>query len=128
MSIPKVEVINHQSAVKLRRGFLRRLWMTANRLVRREGVKVPVRVIIVDDQYLKRLKSQFLEKEGPPDVLAFPLGSEAEVYVSAQEAARRGEVHAQIARLVVHGLLHLAGYSHGEEMERKTQEHLSVWK
>ncbi len=106
---------------------MKALKMLGNTVLRRERVRFPVRVILVDSDYLKSLKKQFLGKEGPPDVLAFPLGDEAEVYISVEEAARRGPLEGEVARLMVHALLHLAGYSHGETMERKTEEYLERW-
>ena len=86
-----------------------------------------MRVIIVDDQYLRDLKLEFLGKEGSTDVLAFPLGDEAEVYLSAQEAGRRGELGLELARLMVHALLHLAGYGHGPRMEERSRLYLEPW-
>ncbi|NIT36093.1 MAG: rRNA maturation RNase YbeY [candidate division Zixibacteria bacterium] len=97
-----------------------------------------VEVTIADDALLAELNKKYRGREGPTDVLAFAIGRDApepeeiwlwgEVYVSAdrarEQAARRGvSLDEELAFLVAHGLLHLAGYGDetdegGAEMER----------
>jgi probable rRNA maturation factor len=95
----------------------------------REWCGVPaeavVEVTIGDDALLADLNRRYRRGRGPTDVLAFPLGRDpaepeeiwlwGEVYVSAdrarEQAAERGAtLTEELAFLVAHGLLHLAGY------------------
>jgi rRNA maturation RNase YbeY len=99
-----------------------------------------VEVTVAGDALLAELNKKYRGREGPTDVLAFPIGRDApepeeiwlwgEVYVSAdrarEQAARRGvSLDEELAFLVAHGLLHLAGYGDETdegraEMERAT--------
>lgn len=95
----------------------------------RERWEVPaeavVDVTVGDDALLADLNRRYRHRRGPTDVLAFPLGRGpaepeelwlwGEVYVSAEraraQAAERGApLEEELAVLVAHGLLHLAGY------------------
>ena len=84
-----------------------------------------VSLVFVDDSYIRELNGRYLGVRRATDVLAFPLGEAdgpddqqdllGEVYVSAERAvaqARRYHVglSEEIARLIVHGVLHLLGY------------------
>lgn len=89
---------------------------------------------LVDDGEIARLNREFMGCQGPTNVLSFPaydeengtlesdepvhLGSLAlSVDALAREAALYGQPSvAHLARLLAHGILHLAGYDHGEEM------------
>ena len=92
----------------------------------------------VDEATIERLNGQWMEKEGPTDVLAFPMdelrpglvGEEPEegvlgdLVVCPKVAERQGETagHGTVAELellTVHGILHLLGYDHAEPEEHK---------
>jgi rRNA maturation RNase YbeY len=82
----------------------------------REG---EVSVVCISDGVSRRLNRRYLRHDYATDVLCFPLGEgriiEGEIYVNLDRArvqARRyavSRVH-ELARLVVHGTLHLLGY------------------
>lgn len=93
---------------------------------RRYGVppQAVVEVTVADDALLAELNRKYRKRDGPTDVLAFPIGRDpaeplevwlwGEVYVSVdrarEEAERRGvSLDEELAVLVAHGLLHLAG-------------------
>jgi rRNA maturation RNase YbeY len=77
-------------------------------------------LIFVDDDYIQELNSRFFMKDRPTDVIAFPLEEDAEaflgeVYISIPRAAEQAAFYGvsekvEVARLVIHGLLHLSGY------------------
>src|SRR4029453_14863821 len=87
----------------------------------------------VDEQTIAQLNEQWMEKEGPTDVLAFPMdelrpglvneepeeGVLGDLVLCPDIAARQGETaghgtNAEIELLTVHGILHLLGYDHAE--------------
>ena len=84
--------------------------------------KIPLgslRIITVDDEYLRSLHCKYVSEDSYTDVMVFPLDEqadkEAEIYISGDRAranARRYRVTLQkeIARLIGHALLHLKGY------------------
>ena len=85
-------------------------------------------VILVDDEYLKSLHRQFLQSDTYTDVMTFPIeegdNGEAEIYISLERARLNAEYYRvelddEIARLIIHGLLHLKGYDDANERSRK---------
>ncbi|CAN5524045.1 rRNA maturation RNase YbeY [soil metagenome] len=90
----------------------------------------------VDEDTIAQLNGQWMEKEGPTDVLAFPMdelrpglvNEEPEegvlgdlvlcpaIAVTQGEAAGHGTL-AEIELLTTHGILHLLGYDHAEPEE-----------
>jgi len=103
---------------------------------RAAGLRDMVNVLVTNNSELRSLNRQFLGKDKPTDVLSFPADPAAhakskriagEVAISAdiarQNAARLGHsVADEVKILVLHGILHLAGYDHESdngEMARK---------
>ena len=92
--------------------------------VLQENHKTPMEVtlVFVDDAFITDLNQRFLGRDGPTDVLAFDLGKTppasmdvGEVYISVERAREQAETYhvpleEEIARLTIHGLLHLSGY------------------
>jgi len=87
---------------------------------------------LVDDCEIARLNKKYLGCSGPTNVLSFPadsedsMGKEDDVFIgelalSVDALAREADLYGQpptvhLARLLAHGILHLAGYDHGDEM------------
>ena len=82
-----------------------------------------VTVKLVGDAEIARLNSEFMGCVGPTNILSFPAEDEAlgELALSVETMAREADLYGQepfehLARLLAHGLLHLAGHDHGAEM------------
>jgi len=85
----------------------------------------------VDDTFMEKLNLEYRGKRGTTDVIAFPFkeGKDSEysgellgdIYISIEQASRQkvGSLLDELKLLVVHGLLHLAGYNDTTEEERK---------
>ena len=106
----------------------------------------------VDEPTIAALNEQWMEKEGPTDVLAFPMdelrpglvneepeeGVLGDLVLCPDVAARQGDTaghgtEAEIELLTVHGILHLLGYDHAEpeehaEMFGLQDEILAAWR
>ena len=97
-----------------------------------------VSVVLADDEYIHQLNHQYRGKDCPTDVLSFALneGEEPEIIdgpevvllgdiiISLETAARQAEEYGhslerELAYLTVHGILHLLGYDHMLEDEKK---------
>jgi probable rRNA maturation factor len=98
------------------------------------GEKIPARrivhVIFCSDYLVKKLNAKFRNKPYPTDVLSFNYDEDdffGELYISLQRAkvqARRYKVpfNHEVARLLVHGMLHLCGFDHERDEDRKRME------
>lgn len=92
----------------------------------------------VDEDTIAQLNEQWMEKEGPTDVLAFPMdelrpglvneepeeGVLGDLVLCPAVAAAQGETagHGTVAELellTTHGILHLLGYDHAEPDEHR---------
>jgi len=92
----------------------------------------------VDEPTIAQLNGQWMDKEGPTDVLAFPMdelrpglvteepeeGVLGDLVLCPAVAERQGEsaghgTVAELELLTVHGILHLLGYDHAEPEEHK---------
>jgi len=81
-------------------------------------------VALVDDATSDRVHRDFMNIEGPTDVITFHHG---EIVIGAEvaerQAAEYGEPLArEILRYFIHGLLHLAGHEDADPTERATME------
>lgn len=89
-----------------------------------------ISVTFLDDAAIASLNKRWLDREGATDVISFGLGSAplvADVYVSVETARRNAvrfgvEPREELLRLVVHGVLHAAGYDHPEDEGRASSE------
>ncbi|HEX8510641.1 MAG TPA: rRNA maturation RNase YbeY [Propionibacteriaceae bacterium] len=94
-------------------------------------------ILLVDEDTMSAYHEKFLGEPGPTDVLSFPMdelqppgdGDEPPLgllgdivlcpAVTDRQAREHGRTAAQEAEyLLVHGLLHLLGYDHGEPQEK----------
>ncbi len=86
------------------------------------GERMPrwnVAVVFIDSRRSRRMNSRFLGHRYPTDVLSFTLETgvnpEGEIYVNLDRARQQARDYGvpfrtEIARLVIHGTLHLVGY------------------
>lgn len=81
-------------------------------------------VALVDDETSARVHMDFMEINGPTDVITFHHG---EIVIGAEVAKRQAEEYGEplgreILRYFVHGLLHLAGHEDAEPEDREAME------
>ena len=90
-------------------------------------------ILMVDDLKIADLNKRYLNREGPTNVIAFPMQAGeftqvnpyllGDVVISTDTAAKEGETGGigtamRLRQLLVHGILHLCGYDH-EESEQE---------
>lgn len=99
------------------------------------GLEGDVTVLLADDARLKQLNRGFRGKNKATDVLSFPAFENAEgvagdLAISLETAQRQADEHGhaledEVRILMLHGVLHLAGYDHetdGGEMRAMEAE------
>jgi len=95
-------------------------------------------VLIVNDQLIAELNSEYLHRKGPTNVIAFPMQEGeftginpnllGDVVISIDTAEKEGRgagipTEERFDELLVHGILHLFGYDHeGNEDEAQIME------
>lgn len=86
------------------------------------GLRGEVSVLLTTDAGIRSLNRRFRKKNKATDVLSFPVddpafGSAGDLAISVETAARQAEEHGhrltvEVRVLMLHGLLHLAGFDH----------------
>jgi probable rRNA maturation factor len=107
-------------------------------------------ISIVSNEEIAELHQKWMDLPGPTDVMSFPMdemrpntlaagpGIMGDIVISPEfamiEAAKRNvPLVEEIQLLLVHGILHLLGYDHAEELEQKImfdlqEEILAKWR
>ncbi|MBL1431134.1 MAG: rRNA maturation RNase YbeY [Robiginitomaculum sp.] len=96
--------------------------------------KTDICVLLTDDAQMQELNQQYRGKSRPTNVLSFPtadfhgshLGDVALGYETCmQEITDKGiSLEEHLCHLFVHGVLHLVGFSHQEQLEATEMEQL----
>ncbi len=114
-------------------GLMARLTKAADAARRSVRLKGGFTVLLTNDKKLRALNLDFRGRDKPTNVLSFPghdgYGGDIAVAYGvtskeAKAAAKNFADHA--AHLVVHGVLHLAGYDHERPKDAKVMEPLEV--
>src|SRR5688572_15033356 len=115
------------------RGLQAKLTRAADAARRNTKLKGDFSILLAGDKRLRALNLDFRGKDKPTNVLSFPAGGDyagdiAIAYgVTRKEAEAAGKSLADHAsHLVVHGVLHLAGYDHERPRDAKLMEPLEV--
>jgi probable rRNA maturation factor len=108
-----------------------------------------ISILIVDDPQIEELNQQYLDRQGPTNVIAFAMREGefsdlsphllGDVVISIDTAAREAQMAAtsmeqRFDELLVHGILHLVGFDHeasaddARAMEDKSKELMALIK
>ena len=131
-----IEVLNESGAALDEKGLAKLSRFVMDRL--RVHPQAELCIKLVDEPTIATLNQQWMDKEGPTDVLAFPMdelrpglvneepedGVLGDLVLCASVAERQAKDagHAtadEIDLLTVHGILHLLGYDHAEPEEHR---------
>lgn len=131
--------VDLQNASGLRRLPLRRdfsRWATAAlAALAPEAAKAQLSIRIVDEEESAALNAQYRHKQGPTNILSFPVPAGlpgallGDLAICAAVVRREAEeqhksLDAHWAHMTVHGVLHLKGYDHEEPHEADAMEAL----
>ena len=136
MTEEPITLVVEESAWRGHPGLLPKLKAAAE--AARRAAKLPAKrhltILLADNARLKTLNHDFRGKNKPTNVLSFPAkdaayaGDVALAYgVTKKEALAARKTFADHARhLVVHGVLHMAGYDHLTDRDAKVMESLET--
>ncbi|MDD2316218.1 MAG: rRNA maturation RNase YbeY [Desulfobacterales bacterium] len=104
-------------------------------------------IVIVDDPQIAELNARYLNRQGPTNVISFPMREGefsdispdllGDVVISADTAQKEADdqettLEKRFNELLIHGILHLFGYDHekdetrASEMEEKSRALLEI--
>ena len=101
-----------------------------------ERGKLTITVLLIDDKRMRLLNAEYRGMDKTTDVLSFRYPKdlhekydEGELYISIPQAQRQSKRYGislvwEVARLSIHGFLHLYGYDHMKAKERKIMRSL----
>ena len=104
-----------------------------------KGVESDISIQFLSPDRMAKINQNFLQHEGPTDVITFNLGEDAssflmgEILICPEVAARQSEEfntswYEETIRYVLHGLLHLKGFDDLEpEKRRIMKRHENQW-
>ena len=124
MGGPDVEVADETGCSSM--GLLAELEKAAWWTLREEDAAgATLSIALVSDATIGELNRQYLSRDGPTDVISFPLDGPGDrmvgdVYIGREQAERQAAeigvtVREELIRLVVHGTLHVLGWDHPED-------------
>lgn len=113
-----VEVVNRQRSKKVDTETWARFAEKALDAIGKKGSSA--NIAFFSDKRIRELNHQFRNIDKPTDVLSFPAEEDTDlgdIAVSVDTAAAQAKENgltfeAEIAQLILHGLLHLCGYDH----------------
>ncbi len=90
-------------------------------------------IIFTGDEELRRINLDFMMKNYTTDVISFPFTQNkkgfagGDIYISVNRAKKDAEKYGmsldeEIARLIVHGTLHIMGYDHEKQKDKKIMQ------
>jgi len=104
------------------------------KIFKAEGkINTGTNIVFSDDEELRRINLDFRMKNYPTDVISFPLTQHekgytgGDVFISVDRAKKDAEKYGmsldeEIARLIIHGTLHILGYDHEKQKDEKIMQ------
>lgn len=133
-----VVITNEQDKVAIPEHWKKKINQVAAICLREEEIPeaAEVDLLFVDNEAIREMNLEYRDKDSATDVLSFPM-YEADEAIEEEEEILFGDIVISLERaqeqcaeyghslerevmyLLVHGLLHLAGYDHVEEEDKK---------
>lgn len=113
--------INNLTRRKINEAFLRR---TGETVLKGEGKDdLSISVVLVGQSKIKGINKEHRGKDKPTDVLSFSYGDSGEVMICPEIVEKAGELNKEMAKVLIHGILHVLGYDHEKtEKEARTMQ------
>ncbi|MBC8527586.1 MAG: rRNA maturation RNase YbeY [Candidatus Cloacimonetes bacterium] len=140
---------NNQQIISLEKSNInvKRLKSIINLIFQNENISPDSRlsIIITNNKNLQELNKEYKNLNNPTDVLSFQFDKDGfpntisilgDVYISLDKAKEQSKYYDvslqnEVERLMIHGILHLIGYTHNKkkkakEMEEKTKYYINT--
>lgn len=105
-------IINHTNLDVSTIPFKKALMLTEKAISK----KIEATLLLVSKDEMFNLNNQLRGKTSPTDILSLPLDTDSgEIYICPDYIFSQGFTNNRIIHLWIHGLLHLAGYTHDND-------------
>jgi len=110
--------ITNSTGIKIDKSFLKTL---AKNVLKRENRIVDISIVLVGEEKIRELNKKYRGKDEATDVLSF--GDNLNEIVICPAVAKK-----ELEKVLIHGILHLLGYEHGDLMESRQEYYLELFK
>lgn len=125
--------INNLTTVQIDEEFLKRV---AQKVLEGEKTKEELSIALVGQGRIRKLNKKYRKKNRVTDVLAFPGNGLGEIVICLREVKKNAKrfnsnFKTELARVLIHGILHLLKYNHekseanAQQMEKRQNYYLS---
>jgi len=106
--------VNNLTELKIGGRFFKKL---AEDVFKKEKTQPDLSIALVGSKEIKALNGKYRKKDRPTDVLSFQYGTSGEIVicpevVKANAKKYRSVFKKELARVLIHGILHILGYNH----------------
>ena len=119
----RVDIKDIQDKVKVERRFIRKI---VKETLKKEKKSGEVSLVLAGNEYVKEMNLKYRSVNRETDVLAFPMDEEilGDIVISVekvqeQAVSYRQSFEEEMARIIIHGVLHLLGYNDSNKHESK---------
>ncbi|MCK4352180.1 rRNA maturation RNase YbeY [candidate division WOR-3 bacterium] len=100
------------------------------------NLRAEIGITFVSNSYIQDLNQKYRKVNSSTDVIAFRVevpGNKflGDVYISLEQVIKQvpenEPLEFEISRLIIHGILHLLGYKHGEKMRAREKHYFSKY-
>ncbi len=86
-----------------------------------------ITLVFIDSEAMFILNNQLRQKPGPTDILSLPFSQYfGEIYICPEYIFQQGYTVKRIIHLWIHGLLHIAGFTHDDDQTFKEMSQYEV--
>ena len=112
--------VNNLTKSRVNQEFLKGL---AKKVLEGENKKMALSIALVDRARIRGLNRKYRKQDKPTDVLSFQYDDLGEVVICPEEVKKNAKQFSltyqkELARVLVHGVLHVLGYNH-QQMKQK---------
>ncbi len=109
--------LNNLTKRKIDENFLKRL---AKKVIKRENKTIDISIVLVGKKRIRDLNKKYRKEDKLTDVLSFGQGVNEIVICPSFIKDRK-----DLAQVLIHGVLHILGYKHSDEMFKKQNNYLN---
>ncbi len=111
--------VNNLTRQRVNKDFLKGL---AKKVIKRENKAIDISIVLVSKKRIKELNKKYRKEDKLTDVLSF--GQDLNEVVICPSFINKKK---DLAQALIHGVLHILGYEHSDEMFKKQDNYLKLY-